>query len=62
MIIVIVLLSAILITCFFAAFDVAHKYDEVDDELVKMLMCQDAQEICNHDCENCAWGKGEKKE
>ena len=59
--IIIVLFSVILIALFFAAFDATHKYDEVDDELIKMLMCQDAQEFCDQDCGHCAWGKGDVK-
>ena len=55
------LLAAFLIVFTFAACNVAHKYDEVDDELIKMLMCQDAQEICDKDCDHCVWGEGDIK-
>lgn len=60
--IIIGLLAVFIVVFAFAACNVAHKYDEVDNELIKMLMCQDAQEICDQDCDHCAWGKGDVKE
>ena len=59
--IIVVLFSVILIAFFFAAFENVHRADAYDEEAIKLLMCQDAQEICNQDCDHCAWGKVDVK-
>ena len=34
----------------------------VEVEVSKEEMCKQAQSMCNHDCDNCAWGERKDNE
>lgn len=54
------ILIAIILLLFVALLYVEYQQMQSDWEYVqikhKLEMCQKAQDICNRDCEHCAWG------